>query len=370
MRFAFHRARLRYAALTLHTASSGSVSALDTLYFTLDDGDTRATAETRLNCAYLNRYAAETLLDVARDHAARIDWNRAPSDLRNGIASSDLPAPVRMLFDCALWDLTARRAGVPLAHLLAGQAVALNRATNQTLFLSSEADFDARGDAYVARGFRDLKVRMCADFGAGCARLARLRARFGADVTLAVDANGAWGVEDAPAMLDRLAVFDLTYVEQPIPPGDWDALSALAARSPIPLMLDESMAGPGDVAEIVARRDAAQGRLWAHFKLIKTGGITPALAAARALRAAGVPFMIGQMNEGGLATAAALHLACATQPDHAELYGADGLTNDPAPGLTYRDGRVTAPLAPGLGLAFRAPRAEPAQGDRTWTRSA
>jgi L-alanine-DL-glutamate epimerase-like enolase superfamily enzyme len=99
-------------------------------------------------------------------------------------------------------------------------------------------------------------------------------------------------------------------------------------------------------------------RLMAHLKLVKLGGLAPASRAVRALAAAGVPCMIGQMNEGGLATAAALHLCVATQPRFAELYGADGLSNDPAPGLVYADGLVSAPALPGLGLSFARERTE------------
>jgi len=370
MSFAFHRTELNYAELVLHTASSGLVTGLDALYFILYDGEIRAAAETRLNCAYLNGHTAEALLKAALTHAARTDWTRRPSLLRAEIAASDLPAPVRMLFDCALWDLSARRAGVPLAHLLAGHPVSLNHATNQTLFISSDSQFDARAEAYVARNFRDLKVRVGEDFDADYARLGRLRDRFGADLKLAVDANGSWTAAQASAFIDRLADFDLTYVEQPIPPGNWDALTKLAAQASMPIMLDESLAEPRDVDEVISRSDAAQGKIWAHLKLIKTGGITPALTAARAFRQAGVPFMIGQMNEGGLATAAALHLACATQPEHAELYGADGLVDDPALGLIYQDGCVSLPTAPGLGLSFTAPCANQPQGECIWTQLA
>ena len=112
------------------------------------------------------------------------------------------------------------------------------------------------------------------------------------------------------------------------------------------------MADPDDVTRAIDGFEAAGKRLWAHLKLIKTGGITPALDAVRRLEAAGVPYMIGQMNEGGLATAAAAHLALASSPVAAELYGADGLIDDPAAGLTYADGRITVPSAPGLGLNF------------------
>lgn len=62
--------------------------------------------------------------------------------------------------------------------------------------------------------------------------------------------------------------------------------------------------------------------------------------------------MIGQMNEGAVCTAAALHVALATKPVHAELYGADGLIDDPARGVTYRDGLVSLTNGRGLGVDF------------------
>lgn len=351
--YRFHRAQLHYEGLTLHTASSGAVPGLDALYLALGPEEApEAVAEVRLNCAYLNGYDPDALAAEARAFAAVLDWTKSPAELRTIVADSVARAPVRALFDCALWGLEARRAGLPLAHLLAGKPVPLTRGSNQTLFLSSDAELLARADAYVARGFRDLKVRFGPDFDADLRRLILLRDRFGPDLVLAIDANGAWTATEAPARLAALGPLNLKYVEQPIPPGDWPALVQLAKGAPMPLMLDESMAGPDDVTRAIEGVDASGQRLWAHLKLIKTGGITHALDAVRRLEAAGVPYMIGQMNEGGLATAAAAHLALATSPVAAELYGADGLTDDPAPGLTYEDGRITVPSAPGLGLTF------------------
>lgn len=351
--YRFHRAQLHYQGLTLHTASSGAVPGLDALYLALGPEDApEAVAEVRLNCAYLNGYDPDDLAAEAQAFARGLNWSMSPADLRSMVAAGTARAPVRALFDCALWDLEARRAGLPLAHLIAGRAVALTRGSNQTLFLSSDADLVARADAYVARGFRDLKVRFGPDFDADLRRLTLLRQRFGPDLVLAIDANGVWSAAEAPARLAALGPLALKYVEQPIPPGDWPALLHLAKGAPMPLMLDESMADPDDVTRAIDGFEAAGKRLWAHLKLIKTGGITPALDAVRRLEAAGVPYMIGQMNEGGLATAAAAHLALASSPVAAELYGADGLIDDPAAGLTYADGRITVPSAPGLGLNF------------------
>ncbi len=67
--------------------------------------------------------------------------------------------------------------------------------------------------------------------------------------------------------------------------------------------------------------------------------------------------MIGQMNEGTIPTAAAGHVAAAVRPAFAELYGADGLVDDPAAGLAYADGRLILADAPGLGVSFDPGRA-------------
>ncbi len=126
-------------------------------------------------------------------------------------------------------------------------------------------------------------------------------------------------------------------------------MAALAANSPMPLMLDEGLRSADGVAELCAQR---HDRLWAHLKLVKLGGIAPTVAAARQLAAAGVPYMVGQMNEGAAATAAALHVACAVAPRFAELYGADGLADDPVAGIAYAEGEVTASGHPGLGVSL------------------
>jgi len=230
-------------------------------------------------------------------------------------------------------------------------AEAISHPTNQTLSISDDATVLSRAETYVARGFRDLKVRVGAgDFADDLRRLRLLRDRFGDDVKLAADANGGWSLEDAPRRLGDLEPFRLAYLEQPVAPRGFDDLARLAEDSPVPIMLDESVSDARSIADLCA----GGHRLMAHLKLVKLGGLGPTIDAAHRLRDAGVPIMIGQMNEGGLATAAALHACAAVGPRFAELYGADGLENDPTQGLVYRDGTVAAPARPGLGLGFMA----------------
>ena len=352
MRASLHAADLHYGgSLLLHTASSGSISHLSEIYLRLDDGASVGIGEVRINIAYLNGYAPETVKQAAIMAVSAIDWTRDPADLlaTMPVWGASLIAPVRALIDCALHDFIARRAGVSVAAWLGSRARSVVWPTNQTLFLSSEETFVAQAQAYVDRGFRDLKVRVAAGhFSEDLHRIAALRVKFGDQVKIAADANGRWSESEALDNLKALELFGIVYVEQPVAAGDWGVIDRLAAQSPVPMMLDESVTGPGDIARICSYG----GKVYAHLKLVKLGGIAPTMQAARALSGSNVPFMIGQMNEGAAATAATLHVACATSPAFAELYGADGLIDDPVSGISYEAGSVRTNDAPGLGTTF------------------
>jgi L-Ala-D/L-Glu epimerase / N-acetyl-D-glutamate racemase len=352
VRALLHAADLHYGGnLVLHTASSGSIPHLSEVYLRLDDGAVAGVGEVRTNIAYLNGYAPETVTQAAVAAVSTIDWSRDPADLLATMAEwgTQFIAPVRTLIDCALHDLIARRAGVSVAALLGGTAKAIVWPTNQSLFISSEETFLAQAQAYVDRGFRDLKVRVAAGhFSEDLHRIAALRVKFGDQVKIAADANGRWSEREALDNLKALALFGIVYVEQPVAAGDWSAIDRLAAQSSVPMMLDESVTGLDDVARICGYG----GKVFAHLKLVKLGGVAPTMQAARQLGRSRVPFMIGQMNEGAAATAATLQVACATSPAFAELYGADGLIDDPVSGLSYDSGTVRVSGAPGLGVTF------------------
>jgi L-alanine-DL-glutamate epimerase-like enolase superfamily enzyme len=340
-----------HPGLVLHTASSGRIATLDELYLVIErHGELVGVGEIRENVAYLTGLQPASVRAGIATLARALDWSRPLDDIATQFAALEISAPAicRALIDTALVDWAARANGVCVVEWFGGTFAAAHT-TNQSLFISDDAQLLATAERYVARGFDKLKLRVGAGpFGQDCNRLALLRDRLGARVELAIDANATWTLAEASSNLERLARFDVAYAEQPIAAGDWQAASALAQVSPIPIMLDEGIATPTDIERVID----AGGKLWAHLKIIKLGGITPTIGSARRLAAAGVPFMIGQMNEGGGATAAAYHCALATRPLHAELYGADGLRNDPVRGVSYGHGTVGVAYAPGLGIGI------------------
>lgn len=356
-----HSAHLRYGGgLVLHTAASGSVGQLEALYLRLVEDGQSGIGEVRTNIAYLNGIEPEAVVREAVAALETIDW-RLGSQTLVQTAGDWLPAfsaPVRMLIDIALQDLRARRAGVSVASLFgAGDCGVPTWRSNQTLFWSSDEAMLTRAGSYLERGFSDLKLRVgIGEFSDDLRRIDLLRQRYGDRVTLSADANGQWQPDECAERLDALAERGLDYIEQPIVAGNWEAIARIVETSPLIVMLDESLQSSADIDSLCALAGAPVA---AHLKLVKLGGIAATVAAARRLTASGIPIMIGQMNEGAAATAAALQVCCATAPRWAELYGADGLLNDPVSGLAYGAGTVSVQVREGLGVSFASRGTQP-----------
>jgi o-succinylbenzoate synthase len=114
------------------------------------------------------------------------------------------------------------------------------------LIWMGEEDFMLRQiEDKLSQGFRTLKMKIGAiDFETELKILNSIRQRFTPEqVELRVDANGAFTPEEAMKKLELLSKYELHSIEQPIRAGQWSAMSALCAKSPIPIALDEELIG-------------------------------------------------------------------------------------------------------------------------------
>lgn len=346
-----HSSELHYGpGVELHTSSSGSISHLRELYLLLkQDGRLCGLGGIRTNISYLTGASAKSIEDQAIVWATKTDWTQGADTLLDRLhQSSTLTAPVRALFDQTLHDAKARSYGIPLC-MLWDVPISPQIESNQTLFWCDDVALIENAERYVERGFKNLKLRMgIGSFKEDVNRLYLLRERFGSAIKLSADVNGKWPDDKAIFRITALEEFTLDYLEQPVSASSWKILSKLAEKAPMTIMLDESVKTSGDVERIIS----IGGRLAAHLKLVKCGGMRPLIRAGCRLIKAGIPVMIGQMNEGTLATAAAAHCALVLNTTGNELYGADGLIDDPAYGLKYAEGQLHLPKGPGLGVAF------------------
>ncbi|MFA7473127.1 MAG: o-succinylbenzoate synthase [Spirosomataceae bacterium] len=97
----------------------------------------------------------------------------------------------------------------------------------------------------LAEGYTTLKMKVGAlDFDQECRLLQGIRKRFSSDqITLRVDANGAFTLEEALSKLKRLAEYDIHSIEQPIRQGQPEKMATLVEQSPLAIALDEELIG-------------------------------------------------------------------------------------------------------------------------------
>lgn len=259
-------------------------------------------------------------------------------------------AAVRCGLDTAVCDVLAQAAGVPVALWLQRESSA-TVPVNATIALPSAASAaDATAKACAA-GFAcaKLKVGMAAGVAAECKRLAAVRKAVGKRLKLRLDANGAWGVEQAIRTIQALEPYDIELVEQPVAGGKIEALRQVRAAVRTPVAADEDVESVA-AAERVLRAGAAQVLV---IKPMVVGGLRPARRIIERAQAQGVSCIVTTTLDAGIGIAAALHLA-ATLPASGLACGlATGalLTTDLlATPLTARDGRMQRPNAAGLGV--------------------
>jgi L-alanine-DL-glutamate epimerase-like enolase superfamily enzyme len=246
-----------------------------------------------------------------------------------------LPQAVAAL-DLALWDLAGHRAGEPVWRLLgAGQAPPVQ--VNATIAAPDRANAARQAAAAAAAGFDCVKVKVALGDDAG--RLAAVRAAAGPDVSIRLDANGAWSVDEAVASLRLLEPVGLELCEEPA--AGVDAIAAVCERTLVPIALDESAVAPG----ALQRRSCDAVCL----KIASSGGISGLVEAAHTARGAGYEVYLASTLDGPLGIAAALHAAAAIRADRACGLATLGLFADRADPLPAEGGKITLPPGPGLG---------------------
>lgn len=248
---------------------------------------------------------------------------------------------VRAALDMALWDLRGQIEGVPCYELF-GAEPGNTPLTSFTIGFDTPEVIDRKVDEAEPYKILKLKVGLPGDLEI----LDRVIARSGKKVR--VDANEGWDVETAIEKTRELHARGVELVEQPISHEDEEGLRTLKRISPLPVILDESIRDVGDV-----RRCHDQGH-GINIKLMKCGGLTPALEMIRAARELGLEVMLGCMVETSIAVTAAAHLSPLV--DYADLDGNLLLAEDPFSGVRVVGGKLVLPEAPGLGVTRATPQ--------------
>ncbi|HET9220959.1 MAG TPA: enolase C-terminal domain-like protein, partial [Roseiflexaceae bacterium] len=144
--------------------------------------------------------------------------------------------------DCALWDLRGKAAGLPVHRLLGGPVRETFPAYASALGFSLEPErVEQRARSFVEQGYTATKwfVRHGPSDGrAGMERnlelVRTLRTAVGPDVDIMLDAWSSWDVPYTVQMAERLAEYDVRWIEEPVLADRIDACAEIRARSRVP----------------------------------------------------------------------------------------------------------------------------------------
>jgi L-alanine-DL-glutamate epimerase-like enolase superfamily enzyme len=241
-------------------------------------------------------------------------------------AAAPEQAAARAAVSAALWDHHARALDAPLYRVLGLDPDAVPP-TSYTVSIADPERMRERAAA-VADEYEVIKIKLGTDDDRERVRAVRSGAP---QTTLRVDANGAWSPEEAIEMSHFLADHDVEFLEQPVPGDDVEGLRRVREAGSVPVAADESCVTAADVPRVADAVDLVV------VKLMKVGGVWPALETILAADAHGLDAMLGCMIESNAAIAAAANLAPLVE--YVDLDGALLLAEDPCSGIPVRDGR-------------------------------
>lgn len=257
---------------------------------------------------------------------------------RSGVATQALAA-----IDIALYDLKAKRAGLPLAKLLGAHRDSVRTYNTSGGFLNASIqDVLARAAQSIEEGIGGVKIKVgLPDGEEDLGRVRAVREYLGDDIPLMVDANQQWDRTTALRMGRRLEEFDLTWIEEPLDAYDAEGHADLARALDTPIATGEMLASVAEHERLIAARacDILQP------DAPRIGGITQFLRLMTLADQAGLdvaPHFAMEIH---------LHLA-ACYPRETWVEHFDWLDPLFEERLETRDGRMLVPDRPGLGITF------------------
>ncbi|HEX7002961.1 MAG TPA: enolase C-terminal domain-like protein [Trueperaceae bacterium] len=265
------------------------------------------------------------------------------NDRLKGTLRASLPA--RCAIDLALHDLIARSQSVPLHSILGGSNRASVTITRAIGFhpLDRTVELARR---YLSTGVTALKLKVGRETATDAAVVRAVRKEVGPEVELAVDANESLDTASAIELVEACREARLAYFEQPVGRDDYAGLRAVRETG-VKVLADESLFTVEDARRL---HEAGAVDLLA-IKLIKCGGLAPALEIARFAVKHDLPVIVIDPLGSALSLNPGLHLA-AVLPDRGYAHGLSaGLDVDAphAPHLPLIGGRLQLPVGPGNG---------------------
>jgi mandelate racemase len=241
--------------------------------------------------------------------------------------------------DMAFWDALGQLAGQPLASLLGGSPRPIRAYDSYGVVDPVADEKDLRRS--LDRGFRGIKIKGGDGVLDNDERVVKaVRGLIGPDIALMLDFNQSLDPSEAGRRIDRLAPYDLHWIEEPVAAENLQGHAQVRATSPISIQSGENWWFPRGFAEAIA----AGASDFIMPDLMKVGGVTGWLRVAGQAEAASIPMSSHLFAE------ASSHMLAVTPTAHwlEVLDLARAILAEP---IEIVDGTITA-RGPGLGLSW------------------
>lgn len=253
--------------------------------------------------------------------------------------------------DMALWDIRGKAVGWPLYRLLGGSARAVPAyAGGISLGFQPPAELVEEARAMIARGYNALKLRIGDTAQRDAERVAAVRRGLGAEIAILTDANTAYSLADARAVMPVLDENRVAWLEEPFPAHDHRSYAEAKRYGTVPLAAGENHYTRYDFARLVEDRSITV----LQPDLSKCGGITEGMRIAALASAWKLPIN-PHTSVTGLNMAASIHFLAAIE--NGGYFEADASKLNPfrdrlcSAAFTLEvDGTVRPLEGPGLGV--------------------
>lgn len=276
-------------------------------------------------------------------------WWRLHFVGRSGLVSFAIAA-----IDTALWDLKAHKAQMPLWKLLGGHNPnVVAYAGGIDLYLPLP-DLLEQTRQNLASGLRAIKMKVGRDnVTEDIQRVAAMRELIGDDIPLMVDANMGWSVDKAIIAARQLAELNVTWLEEPTDPDDYQGYARIQAEGGMPIAAGENLHSLFEFRQMIS----AGAATFIEPDVATCGGITPWMKIARLAEAHNL-----QVTSHGVHDLHLHLLAAIPNASFLEIHGF-GLERFMHNPLTFTEGRARAGDAPGHGITLDFEKLEAFRAD-------
>lgn len=255
------------------------------------------------------------LPDLSHDRNAYIHMSDVARLINEAVASDDYAERLRQ-YPALLFALESAMYDLKKSPLLYDTPFARSEEGipfNGLVWMGSYDEMLMQVKKKILEGFRCIKLKIGAiNWDEEIRLIEKIRSRYSKDtITLRVDANCAFTVEEAKRKIDRLSRLGIHSIEQPIATGNWKELAELCRNTPVPIALDEELIGMNELHEKQALLDAVKPQ-YVVVKPTLHGGISGALEWVSEARKRGIDSWLTSALESniGLRNIALLAARC------------------------------------------------------------